>query len=282
MPARWQWPGLSMASALRGIRAATRTRLTTSWRTALARPATTFARQNAVKSVFGQDAYRVAISVPKSMVGHLTAASGSLNLLVAVCAMQESVVPPTINLDHPDPKLDLDYVPHEARPMPVRAAYGQRVRVWWDECVIGLGVGALREAPWVPPGTASHSEQGATRRAGAPEAPLRKTPGGHMAPLITLDRIVSIEPGKGAQALRNVPATLAIFDTHFPRKPVLPGVLIIGSIGELAAALLREQTGKSWRLASLSRVSFRHFVQPGDQMEISVDLVGMPARPPPP
>jgi 3-oxoacyl-[acyl-carrier-protein] synthase II len=56
------------------------------------------------------------------MVGHLTAASGSLNLLVAVCAMQESVVPPTINLDHPDPKLDLDYVPHEARPMPVRAA----------------------------------------------------------------------------------------------------------------------------------------------------------------
>jgi 3-hydroxyacyl-[acyl-carrier-protein] dehydratase len=93
-----------------------------------------------------------------------------------------------------------------------------------------------------------------------------------MPPLITLDRIVSIEPGKGAKALRNVPTTLAIFDTHFPRKPVLPGVLIIGSIGELAAALLREQTGQSWRLASLSRVSFRHFVQPGDQMEISVDL----------
>jgi 3-hydroxyacyl-[acyl-carrier-protein] dehydratase len=93
-----------------------------------------------------------------------------------------------------------------------------------------------------------------------------------MAPLITLDRIVSIEPGKGAKALRNVPMTLAIFDTHFPRKPVLPGVLIIGSIGELAAALLREQTGKDWKLAGLARVSFRHFVQPGDQMEISVDL----------
>jgi 3-hydroxyacyl-[acyl-carrier-protein] dehydratase len=93
-----------------------------------------------------------------------------------------------------------------------------------------------------------------------------------MPPLITLDRIISIEPGKGAKALRNVPATLAIFDTHFPRKPVLPGVLIIGSIGELAVALLREQTGQAWRLASLSRVSFRHFVQPGDQMEISVDL----------
>ena len=85
-------------------------------------PGNDLCETNAVKSVFGQDAYRVAISAPKSMVGHLTAASGSLNLLVAVCAMQESVIPPTINLDHPDPKLDLDYVPHEARPMPVRAA----------------------------------------------------------------------------------------------------------------------------------------------------------------
>ena len=93
-----------------------------------------------------------------------------------------------------------------------------------------------------------------------------------MAPLITLDRIVSIEPGKGAKALRNVPTTLAIFDTHFPRKPVLPGVLIIGSIGELAGALLREQTGRAWKLGGLSRVSFRHFVQPGDQMEIAVDV----------
>jgi 3-hydroxyacyl-[acyl-carrier-protein] dehydratase len=93
-----------------------------------------------------------------------------------------------------------------------------------------------------------------------------------MPPLITLDRIVSIEPGKGAKALRNVPSTLAIFDTHFPRKPVLPGVLIIGSIGELAAALLREQTGRAWKLAGLSRVGFRHFVQPGDQMEIAVDV----------
>jgi len=93
-----------------------------------------------------------------------------------------------------------------------------------------------------------------------------------LAPLITLDRIVSIEPGKGAKALRNVPTTLAIFDTHFPRKPVLPGVLIIGSIGELAGALLREQTGRAWKLGGLSRVSFRHFVQPGDQMEIAVDV----------
>ena len=95
---------------------------------------------------------------------------------------------------------------------------------------------------------------------------------GQIGRLITLDRITSIEPGKGATALRNVPNTLAIFDTHFPRKPVLPGVLIIGSLGELAAALLREQTGQSWRMAGADRIAFRHFVQPGDQMEVAVEL----------
>lgn len=96
-----------------------------------------------------------------------------------------------------------------------------------------------------------------------------------MGALITLDRIVSVEPGKRAVALRNVPNTLAIFDTHFPRRPVLPGVLIIGSIGELASLLLREQTGRAWRMAGASRISFRHFVQPGDQMELTVELKGL-------
>lgn len=96
-----------------------------------------------------------------------------------------------------------------------------------------------------------------------------------MAPLITLDRIISLEPGKGAKALRNVPHTLAIFDTHFPRFPVMPGVLILGSVGQLAATLLREQTGRAWRLAGAEQIRFRHFVQPGDQMELAVDLKEM-------
>ena len=90
--------------------------------------------------------------------------------------------------------------------------------------------------------------------------------------LIVLDRIVSLDPGKGARAVRNVPNTLAIFDSHFPRFPVLPGVLILGSLGQLAAALLREQTGREWRLAGAEQVRYRHFVQPGDQMELSVEL----------
>jgi 3-hydroxyacyl-[acyl-carrier-protein] dehydratase len=88
----------------------------------------------------------------------------------------------------------------------------------------------------------------------------------------TLDRVVSVEPGKSAVALRNVPNTLAIFDSHFPRFPVLPGVLILGSLGQLAARLLEEDTGRAWRLAGAGQVGFRHFVQPGDQMELSVQL----------
>jgi 3-hydroxyacyl-[acyl-carrier-protein] dehydratase len=88
----------------------------------------------------------------------------------------------------------------------------------------------------------------------------------------TLDRIVSVDAGKDARAIRNVPNTLAIFDSHFPRFPVLPGVLILGSIGALAAHLLEKDTGRGWRLAGAGNVGFRHFVQPGDQMEITVQV----------
>jgi 3-hydroxyacyl-[acyl-carrier-protein] dehydratase len=87
----------------------------------------------------------------------------------------------------------------------------------------------------------------------------------------TLDRIVSIE-GDSATALRNVPNTLSIFDSHFPRFPVVPGVLILGSLGTLAAELLEKETGRKWKLAGADKVGFRHFVQPGDTMELSVKL----------
>ena len=93
-----------------------------------------------------------------------------------------------------------------------------------------------------------------------------------MSRWVTLDRIVSLEPGTRASAIRNVPNTLAIFDSHFPRFPVVPGVLILGSLGALAARLLEEETGRRWRLAGGGQIGFRHFVQPGDQMEIAVEL----------
>ncbi|MBF6329921.1 beta-ketoacyl-[acyl-carrier-protein] synthase family protein [Nocardia transvalensis] len=75
----------------------------------------------AIKKVFGDHAYRLAVTSPKSMTGHLTAAAAALNVLVGIGAMRESLVPPTINLETPDRALDLDYVPRRARPMPVSA-----------------------------------------------------------------------------------------------------------------------------------------------------------------
>ena len=88
----------------------------------------------------------------------------------------------------------------------------------------------------------------------------------------TLDRIVSVDPEKGARAFRNVTNTVDIFDTHFPRFQVLPGVLMLGSLADLAAVLLRQRTGHDWRLSRAEQVRFRHFVQPGDQMALSVDI----------
>jgi 3-hydroxyacyl-[acyl-carrier-protein] dehydratase len=73
-------------------------------------------------------------------------------------------------------------------------------------------------------------------------------------------------------ALRNVPNTLSIFDSHFPRFPVLPGVLILGSLGALGALLLEHETKGSWQLVGADKVGFRHFVQPGDQLRLSVTI----------
>ncbi|MBI5948410.1 MAG: beta-ketoacyl-ACP synthase II [Chloroflexi bacterium] len=76
----------------------------------------------AIKLAFGGHARKLAISSPKSMVGHLLGAAGAAGALAAVMAIHDSVVPPTINLETPDPACDLDYTPLKARKMAVRAA----------------------------------------------------------------------------------------------------------------------------------------------------------------
>ena len=76
----------------------------------------------AIKTVFGDHAYRLAISATKSMVGHIMGAAGAISALAAVLAIRDGVIPPTINYETPDPECDLDYVPNVARQQEVNAA----------------------------------------------------------------------------------------------------------------------------------------------------------------
>ena len=171
------------------------------------------------------------------MTGHTTCAASALNLLAGVFAMRDGVVSPTINLDHQDPECDLDCVPNEARELDVDV-------VLVNGFAFGGTNGALvaRRHAGMTGGTAG-------RRSTASSA----------------------STGDDAEAIRNVPNTLAIFDSHFPRFPVLPGVLILGSLGRSRRAAAAPD-GQAWRLAGAERVGFRHFVQPGDQLVFTVTL----------
>ena len=76
----------------------------------------------AIKTCFGEHAYQIPISSTKSMTGHTLGAAGAVEAVISIMTILNGIIPPTINLHHPDPECDLDYVPNEARRTPVNIA----------------------------------------------------------------------------------------------------------------------------------------------------------------
>ena len=102
-------------------------------------PAGDRAETLAVKSVFGDHAKKLMVSSTKSMSGHLLGAAGGFEFGVVVQSLVNGVVPPTINLDHPDPENDLDYVPHTARDADIRYALTNSVGFGGTNACLAVG-----------------------------------------------------------------------------------------------------------------------------------------------
>lgn len=93
----------------------------------------------AIKKVFGEDAYDVPVSSTKSMHGHMLGAAGALEAIICIKALEQGVLPPTINYETPDPECDLDYVPNSARPAELRLAMSNGFGLGGHNATIILG-----------------------------------------------------------------------------------------------------------------------------------------------
>jgi len=97
------------------------------------------AETKAIKDVFGDHAYELAVSSTKSMMGHCFGAAGAIEALMCVLALHEQKLPPTINYEHPDPACDLDYVPNEARETEVEVALSNAMGLGGHNACVLLG-----------------------------------------------------------------------------------------------------------------------------------------------
>ena len=93
----------------------------------------------AIKKAFGDMAYKIPISSAKSMLGHMMGAAGAIEAIVCCKVINEGVIPPTVNLEHPDPECDLDYVPNVARDGDVRIAISNSFGFGGHNSVIAIG-----------------------------------------------------------------------------------------------------------------------------------------------
>ena len=96
------------------------------------------AETRAVKQALSEHARRVPLSSTKSVIGHSLGASGALEMVAAILAIRHQAVPPTVNLDEPDPECDLDYVPRTPRPAPVRVVLNNSFAFGGSNCVLVL------------------------------------------------------------------------------------------------------------------------------------------------
>jgi 3-hydroxyacyl-[acyl-carrier-protein] dehydratase len=100
----------------------------------------------------------------------------------------------------------------------------------------------------------------------------------HRYPFLLIDRVVEIEPGKSATAIKNVTANEWFFEGHFPGRKVMPGVLIVEALAQVAAvALLKnvDHAGKTPMFAGIEGMRFRRPVLPGDQLRLEFTLAKM-------
>ena len=97
------------------------------------------AETKAIKRVFGDHAYDLAVSSTKSMTGHMFGAAGAIEAMVCALAIHEGRIPPTINLDYPDPECDLDYVPNEAREAKIDVALSNAMGLGGHNACVLLG-----------------------------------------------------------------------------------------------------------------------------------------------
>lgn len=100
----------------------------------------------------------------------------------------------------------------------------------------------------------------------------------HRYPFLLVDRVLELDPGKSIQAIKNVTINELFFQGHFPKKPIMPGMLIIEALAQAAGLMMYDsyesvaQKGGVFYLAGLDRVKFRRIVTPGDQLVLDVTL----------
>lgn len=90
---------------------------------------------------------------------------------------------------------------------------------------------------------------------------------------VGVDRVTRLEAGRAAEGYCNVPLSLGVFDTHFPRLPVLPGMLILDALVELGARCLEPGTPSAWTPTEVAGMRFREMVRPGDQLLLGVETI---------